>query len=102
MEAVLADTGFVVALSNRLDARHREALAVYLQFSQILLPQVVLVEVAYLVGHDVGIPTVVAFLQGLPASRFILIPATDHVCIVQQMVFASMQTAMVLQTSLEK
>ena len=77
MEAVLADTGVVVALTNRADDRHAEASAAYLQFPKILLPQVVLVEVAYLVGRDVGIPTVVAFLQGLPASRFVLIPATD-------------------------
>ena len=77
MEVVLADTGVVVALVNRSDSRHSEASAVYLQFPKILLPQVVLVEVTYLVGRDVGIPTVVAFLQGLPASRFVLIPATD-------------------------
>lgn len=77
MEAVLADTGVVVALINRSDARHAEASAVYLQFPQILLPQVVLVEVAYLVGREVGIPTVIAFFQGLPASRFVLIPAIE-------------------------
>ncbi|ASC74162.1 Ribonuclease VapC26 [Halomicronema hongdechloris C2206] len=77
MEAVLADSGFVVALVNKADPRHVEVRAVYLQFPQILLPQVVLVEVAYLVGRDVGIPTVVAFLKGIPASRFVLTASTD-------------------------
>jgi predicted nucleic acid-binding protein len=78
MEAVLADSGFVVALVNKTDPRHLEVREVYLQFPQILLPQVVLVEVAYLVGRDVGIPTVIAFLKGIPASRFVLIASTDQ------------------------
>ena len=41
-----------------------------------MVPQLVLVEVAYLIGRDVGIPTVVRFLKGTPASRFELIEAT--------------------------
>jgi hypothetical protein len=72
MEAVLADSGFVVALVNKTDPRHAEVRGVYLQFPQILLPHVVLVKVAYLVGRDVGIPTIIAFLRGIPASRFVL------------------------------
>ncbi|MEO1351951.1 MAG: PIN domain-containing protein [Cyanobacteria bacterium J06635_15] len=78
MEVVIADTGFVVALANRSDQRHAEVRPIYLQYPQILLPQLVLVEVAYLIGRDIGIATVVNFLQGLPASRFELIEATDQ------------------------
>ena len=70
METVLADTGFVVALANQADRRHPDVVSVYLRYPQILLPQVALVEVAYLVGRDAGIATTVRFLQGLPASRF--------------------------------
>ena len=77
METVIADTGFVVALTNGSDTRHIEVRTVYLQHPRILLPKVVLVEVAYLLGRDAGIQTVVAFLRGLPASRFTLIEATD-------------------------
>lgn len=77
-ETVLADSGFVVALTNKADSRHREARSVYLQFPQILLPHIVLVEVAYLIGRDVGIPTVIAFLNGIPASRFVLTASTDR------------------------
>lgn len=77
MERVIADTGFVVALTNRFDTRHEEVKIVYLQYPRILLPKAVLVEVAYLLGRDAGIQTVVAFLRGLPASRFVLIEATD-------------------------
>lgn len=76
MESVIADSGFIVALANRLDQRHAEVRPIYLQYPQILLPQLALVEVAYLIGRDVGIPTVVKFLKGIPASRFELIEAT--------------------------
>ncbi len=76
MEKVIADSGFVVALVNSSDDRHPDVKPIYQQYSRILLPQLVLVEVAYLVGRDTGIPTVVKFLKGLPASRFEVIEAT--------------------------
>ncbi|WP_375495038.1 hypothetical protein [uncultured Nostoc sp.] len=66
----VADTGFVVALLNRSDTMHSVVATVYIQQKQILLPQTVLAELAYLVGRNAGIATVVAFLQGLSASRF--------------------------------
>jgi predicted nucleic acid-binding protein len=78
MESIIADTGFVVALANRSDLRHNDVRPVYLRYPLILLPQLVLVEVAYLIGRDVGISAVVQFLQGLPASRFEIIAATDQ------------------------
>ena len=78
MESVIADTGFVVALANRADQRHRDVLPVYSHHPLILMPQLVLVEAAYLIGRDAGIPTVVKFLRGLPASRFEIIAVTDQ------------------------
>nr|WP_267871628.1 PIN domain-containing protein [Nostoc sp. CHAB 5715] len=73
----VADTGFVVALLNRSDAMHSIVATVYIQQKQILLPQTVLA-LAYLVGRNAGIATVVAFLQGLSASRFTLVALTDQ------------------------
>ncbi|MEA5580162.1 PIN domain-containing protein [Nodularia harveyana UHCC-0300] len=74
----VADTGFVVALLNRLDTMHNSVAPVYVQQKQILLPQTVLAEVAYLVGRNAGSATLVAFLKGISASRFILVALTDQ------------------------
>ncbi|MBD2386961.1 type II toxin-antitoxin system VapC family toxin [Cylindrospermum sp. FACHB-282] len=76
--SAVADTGFVVALLNRLDTMHSSVTPVYTQQKQILLPQTVLAEVAYLVGRNAGSATLVAFLKGLSASRFILVHLTDQ------------------------
>lgn len=76
METAVADTGFVVALLNRTDNRHKDVTPIYLQQQTILLPQTVLAEVAYLLGRDAGNLTVVSFLRGLAASRFNLIELT--------------------------
>jgi predicted nucleic acid-binding protein len=78
MERVIADTGFVVALANRLDDRHADVVPIYAQYPKILLPRVVLVEVAYLVNRDAGMTTVIKFLKGLPASRFELLAAVEQ------------------------
>lgn len=77
MEVAVADTSFVVALLNQTDNKHSNVVPIYTQQSSILLPQTVLAEVAYLVGRDAGIQTVVAFLRGLSVSRFRLIALTE-------------------------
>lgn len=78
METVIADTGFVVALTNNTDTRHAEVRDIYIHQPHILLPQTVLVEVAYLLGRNVGIAIVVAFLRGIPASRFTVVELTEQ------------------------
>ena len=74
---VIGDTGFVVALVNKTETMHSRVVRVYSKQKQILLPQTVLAEVAYLVGRNAGVDTLVAFLRGLPASRFRLIELTE-------------------------
>lgn len=70
----VADTGFVVALLNRTDAKHQAVVDEYArQPYPILLPQTVLAEVAYLVGQVAGIAAVATFLRELPTSKFQLV-----------------------------
>lgn len=78
MEKVIADTGFVVALTNKNDNRHLDVKNIYLQQNQIILPQTVLAEVAYLIGRDAGIKILVKFLQGLSKSKFNLTSLTNQ------------------------
>ncbi len=73
----ISDTGFVVALLNQSDIKHSDVVAIYQNYQQILLPQTVLAEVAYLVGRSAGVSTVAAFLKGLSASRFHSIPLSE-------------------------
>ncbi|MCY7276281.1 MAG: PIN domain-containing protein [Phormidesmis sp. CAN_BIN44] len=77
MEIAIADTSFVVALLNQTDVRHSEVVPIYTRYLTIVLPQTVLAEVAYLIGRDADIQTVVAFLRGLAASRFCLTTLMD-------------------------
>jgi len=75
---MIADTGFVVALLNVKDSMHKSAVDLYGQTQfPILLPQTVLVEVAYLVNRSNTIDVVANFLTQLPDSRFQLIALTS-------------------------
>lgn len=68
--AGIADTGFLVALLNQNDRYHSAVRALYTtQHGNILVPQTVLAEVAYLVGK-VNDSALISFLRGLPHSRF--------------------------------
>jgi len=74
----IADTGFVVALMNQRDIRHLEVAEIYRQQQQILLPQTVLAEVAYLVDREVGTMMVATSLRYLLNSRFMILALTSE------------------------
>ncbi|MEZ4707025.1 MAG: PIN domain-containing protein [Caldilineaceae bacterium] len=74
----VADTGFVVALLNQRDRYHSRVSSIYQQQPMILLPQTALTEVAYMVGRDANIPTVIQFLNGLAKSRFTVVALIDE------------------------
>ncbi len=74
----IADTGFVVALMNQKDIRHLEVAEIYRQQQQILLPQTVLAEVAYLVDREVGTMMVATSLRYLLNSRFMILALTSE------------------------
>ncbi|MEM8506070.1 MAG: PIN domain-containing protein [Cyanobacteria bacterium P01_D01_bin.1] len=78
----IADTGFVVALVNQADENHTAAKRTYANQKQILLPQTVLAEVAYLLHRDAGTTHLVRFLTSLTDSRFqpICLIAQDFSC----------------------
>lgn len=63
---------------NKTDVRHLEVAEVYRQEKQILLPQTVLAEVAYLVGREVGTMMVATSLRYLLNSRFIILALTSE------------------------
>ena len=70
---VIADTSFVAALGNREDSRHQACLAVYQHEDTILLPQTVLAEVGYVLGHRLGNRAFAAFLIQLPQTKYRLV-----------------------------
>lgn len=74
----VADTGFVVALANQRDEQHAAVKAVYAKQRQILLPQTVLAEVAYLLDRDAGTAQLIKFLESLSVSRFQLVGLLDQ------------------------
>jgi len=74
----VADTSFVVALVNEKDAHHLASKKAYASQRQILLPQTVLAEVAYLLGRDAGIPVLTRFLRSLSSSRFQLLSLVEQ------------------------
>lgn len=74
----LADTGFIVALIDSQDSHHWEVKNIYLQQQKIIVPQSVLAEVAYLLGCNAGISSVIQFLRLLKTSRFELMALTEE------------------------
>jgi len=78
MPVAIADTGFVVAVVSETDSRHTDCKAIYAQHPEILLPQTVLAEVAYLIDRASGNKGVVGFLKGLKKSRLQLSAITDE------------------------
>ena len=62
----VADTGFIVSLFNRDDARHEACVAVFRNQRTIYLPQSTLAEVTYMLGRAGGNAHVAYFLENLP------------------------------------
>ena len=73
----LADSSFLYALFDTSEAKHQQAVAfARSQESQLLVPNVVLTEVAFLFKRNGGIPAVVAFLSLLDKATPVIIGAT--------------------------
>lgn len=51
MASVIADSRFIIALTNQLDQRHAEVRLVYLQYPQILLLIVAVTNISLRIGR---------------------------------------------------
>lgn len=74
----VADTGFIVALTNTNDTAHVSARQNFIRFEQIFLPQSTLTEILFLIRRDAGTATVINFLDSLYRSRLKLTCLNDH------------------------
>lgn len=70
---VLADTGFVLALSIDTDKWHQACRDVFRQEPTIFLPESSLSEIAYMLKKAGGIRGLTRFLSGLPESKYSLV-----------------------------
>jgi hypothetical protein len=70
---VLADTGFVIALSIDTDKWHQACVTAFRQESVIFLPESSLAEIAYMLRKAGGIRGLTHFLAGLPESIYSLV-----------------------------
>lgn len=70
----LLDTGFLYALLNRKESRHKDVLEASAKIrGEIYLPTVVTTEVAYLVQRDLGVESLAEFIELLAAESFVLV-----------------------------
>ncbi|MCB0079440.1 MAG: PIN domain-containing protein [Caldilineaceae bacterium] len=73
----VADTGFILAVAVRADAKHAACLSIYRSQSVIYLPQSTLAEVAYLLTRAGGNEATAHFLDGLPRTKYRLVALED-------------------------
>jgi predicted nucleic acid-binding protein len=75
MAEVLVDTSFLVALNSRNDKYHAQSVRFVNQGQDdLLIPEVVLTEAAFLIRREGGIPAVLAFMDRLTVSEAALQP----------------------------
>ncbi len=79
MDKVLVDSSFLFALFNPKEKLHPMVDKIATSFAgRLVLPYVVLTEVAYLFNRVGGVPAVVSFLDKLNTTHFIYEPLTPQ------------------------
>lgn len=73
IDQALIDTGFMLAVVNESDAHHAACSRVYESESNMLLPEVVLSELAYLILRDGGYDALTSFLRTVAAGELPLV-----------------------------
>lgn len=71
-ESVLLDTGFLLAILNRKDAHHIACSKAFQKQKAVLLPDVVLPEVAYLILRELDVKALTLFLRTVAQGGFTL------------------------------
>lgn len=70
----MLDTGFLCALLNRQESRHKDVLDASAKIQgEIYLPTVVTTEVAYLIQRDLDAKSLAEFIELLASESFILV-----------------------------
>jgi uncharacterized protein len=75
---ILVDTSFLIATYNQSDPLHSPAVAGINRRARLLVPQVTLVEAAYMLTERAGIATAIGFLTHLLDSKTPLIPLENE------------------------
>lgn len=70
LSKVLVDSSFLYAFFDEKNVRHQEAVLINnLYRGQLVVPFVVLTEVAYLCRREAGVPAVLKFMDGIIAAQ---------------------------------
>lgn len=72
-EKSLYDTGFLFAVFDIADVHHNECFAAFNKERNVLLPEVVIPELAYLILRSLGYERLLKFLRAVAAGDFILV-----------------------------
>ena len=74
----LIDTGFILAVLDESDSHHKACAEIFQIENRMLLPEVVLTELAYLILRQSGYDTLTTFLNYLANGELPLISATTQ------------------------
>lgn len=70
----LIDTGFLFAVLDKSDKHHKSCTAAFGKERNVLLPEMVLPELAYLLLRRSGQPRLIKFLRSVTVGDFTLVP----------------------------
>lgn len=73
-EKSLFDTGFLFAVFDDNDAHHQKCSLAFKSEANVLLPEIVIPELAYLILNNLGYKKLIRFLRSIVIGGFTLVP----------------------------